>query len=394
MSRREQGSGMNRRKFLKLGLVGTTSTVLATRVLADAAMAYAQERPEAFTFPAPVYRTLGRTGMKVCIVGFGAMLTPEPEVMRIAFEHGVNYVNTSRKYMSGKNEEIVGRALKGLRDKVYVATKIQTEVNTKEAIMRDVEASLKALQTDYIDVIQLDANADPKRIFRPEPREAFETLKRQGKVRFFGAAVHKDPAGVVNALADDRTRFFDTVLVAYNFKSDPAVGKAIARAAQTGMGVVAMKTQAGGYAVSALGSLSPHQAALKWALEDPHVALAVPGMRDLTELRHDIAVMGLPLTAADRRTLAAYGAAVEARFCRLCGSCEGGCPRGVEIGTVNRALMYAEGYREPALAAATYRELPRTASASTCLDCAGCVARCAKGLDIAANMQRAHRIFG
>ncbi len=383
---------MNRRDFLKLGLMGTTSTILGGNALAEAAQMYAQA--ETLALPTPVYRTLGRTGLRVSVVGFGAMLTPEPEVIRVAFEHGINYVNTSRKYMAGKNEEIVGKALKGFRDKVYVATKIQTELNTTEAIVRDVEASLKALGTDHIDVIQLDANTDKDRIFRPEAREAFTRLKEQGKVRFFGATVHKSPVDVANALADDKSRFFDTLLVAYNFKSGKDLTDAIARAAKAGIGIIAMKTQTGGYAPSALGSLSPHQAALKWALQNPDIAVAVPGMRNLAELKEDSAVMGVPLKADDRRILQIYGAAVQPYYCHLCGACEGSCPHGVEISTINRSLMYAEGYRSHDLALSTYREIPPPASASACLDCAGCVAQCGKGLDISARMERARHLFG
>ena len=393
MNQGKKLAAMNRREFLKLGLVGTTSTVLGGSVLADAVQVYAQENSTNFTFPAPVFRTLGRTGLKVSVVGFGAMLTPEPEVIRVAFENGINYVNTSRKYMSGKNEEIVGKALQGWRDKVIVATKIQTDLNSVEAIIRDVEASLKALRTDHIDLIQLDANAEPGRMFRPEPREAFARLKRQGKIRFCGIAVHKNPADVVNALADDESRFFDTVLVAYNFKCGQELSAAISRVAKTGVGVVAMKTQLGGYASAGLGSLSPHQAALKWVLQNPDVTLAVPGMKDLTELRQDAAVMGLPLRAEERGILERYAAAVRPYYCHLCGSCEGSCPKGVEISTVNRALMYAEGYRSPELALATYREIPRGAAAA-CLDCGRCVARCAKGLDISAKMERARQLLG
>lgn len=391
MNQWKKSTAMNRREFLKLGLVGTTSTVLGGSVLADAVQVYAQEQGSS-GFPAPVHRTLGRTGLKVSVVGFGAMLTPEPEVIRIAFENGINYVNTARKYMGGKNEEIVGKALQGWRDKVIVATKIQTELNSVDAIIKDVETSLKALGTDHIDVIQLDANADPGRIFRPEPREAFARLKRQGKVRFCGVTVHKNPTDLVNALADDKSRFFDTLLVAYNFKSAQDLGDAIARAAKAGIGVVAMKTQVGGYA--ATGALSPHQSALRWVLQNPDIALAVPGMKDLTELRQDAAVMGTALRAEDRRILSSYGAAVQPYYCQLCGSCEGGCPRGVEISTVNRALMYADGYRSPELALATYREIPRGAGAAACLDCSGCAARCVRGLDISAKMERARRLFG
>ncbi len=392
MSQRDKLIEMNRRDFLHIGLVGATSTLMGGNALAEAVQEYAEKAP--FTFPPPVYRTLGRTGLKVSVVGFGAMLTPEPEVIRVAFEHGVNYVNTSRKYMAGKNEEIVGKALQGFRHKVFVATKIQTELNTKEAIIKDVEASLKALGTDYIDIIQLDANADKERIFRAEPREAFTLLKKQGKIRFCGAAVHKNPTDVVNAVAADPSRFFDTILVSYNFKSGKELTDAITRAAETGLGIIAMKSQVGGYATTALGGLSPHQAALKWVLNNPHIALAIPGMKDLVELKENIAVMGVPLRAADQRTLRIYGAAVQPYYCHLCGSCEEGCPRGVEISTVNRSLMYAQGYRNPELAGATYRELPASATAATCLDCSACTARCINGLDISAKMAQARQLWG
>ena len=391
MSRWQKLSGMNRRKFLALGVAGTTWTILRGNVLAEAVQRLA--RKDTFTFPAPIYRTLGRTGLQVSVVGFGAMLTPEPEVIRVAFQQGVNYVNTSRKYMSGKNEEIVGKALQGFRQKVFVATKIQTEVNTTEAIIRDVEASLKALGTDYIDIIQLDANADSGRIFRPEPREAFARLKEQGKVRFCGVAVHKNPIGVVNALTDDSSRFFDTVLVSYNFKSGKELTDAIGRAAKTGLGIIAMKTQAGGYAPDKPGLLSPHQAALKWVLNNPDISLAIPGMKDLVELKDNIAVMGMPLRAADERILQQYAAAVAPYYCHLCGTCEGGCPRGVEISTVNRSLMYAEGYRNHELARNTYEEIPPSLSAAACLDCTYCSAHCVNGLDIAARMAHARQML-
>ena len=133
---------MNRREFLRLGMLGTTGALLGWEGLASGAAAGGP-----FTFPAPVYRTLGRTGLKITIVSFGAMLTPEPEVIRVAFEHGVNYVDTARRYMNGRNEEIVARALKGMHDKVYVATKIISSSRSKEDIVRDVETSLKALET-------------------------------------------------------------------------------------------------------------------------------------------------------------------------------------------------------------------------------------------------------
>ena len=384
-------TGINRRDFLKVGLAGTTSALLGWEGLADA-MQYASA--ESFVFPAPVYRTLGRTGLKITIISFGAMLTPEPEVMKIAFDHGVNYVDTARRYMGGKNEEIVARALKGNHDKVYVATKISPASTSKENIFKDVETSLKALETDYVDVIQLhNLTGREDRIFNPEIREALVRLKEQGKVRFFGVTTHKNAAEVLHALADDKDRFFDTALVKYNFKSDAQTKQAIARAAQANIGIIAMKTLAGGYATDALGPFSPYQAAIKWVLQDQHITATIPGMRDLAQLREDIAVMRTRFGYLDNFILKRYGAAVQPYYCHLCGKCEATCPKGVAISTINRCLMYAEAYKSPVLARSTYHEIPSSLSASVCLDCSDCVARCINKLDIPVKMERARRLL-
>ena len=381
---------MNRREFLRAGLVGTTSALIGWESLAEAVQ-YASS--DAFVFPPPIYRTLGRTGMKITIVSFGAMLTPEPEVMKVAFDHGVNYIDTARRYMGGKNEEIVAKALKGRRDKIYVATKTQPASKSKEAIFKDVETSLKALETDYVDVIQLHNLTDKERAFIPETREAYLRLREQGKVRFFGVTTHKNQAEVLNALVDDRDKFFDTALVAYNFKSGADVKEAIARAARANIGIIAMKTQAGGYETDALGPISPHQAALKWALKDKHITAAIPGMRDMAELREDIAVMGMQFGLLDEFILKRYGAAIKPYYCHLCGKCETTCPKSVSISTINRCLMYADAYKNTGLARLTYKEIPLQVSASACLDCSNCVAICVNGLDIPVKMERARKLL-
>jgi predicted aldo/keto reductase-like oxidoreductase len=392
MDNGKRPEGMNRREFLTAGLVGTASMLIGeNNLVATAMQTPAQSGP--FTFPEPVHRTLGRTGLRISVVSFGAMLTPEPEVLKIAFDHGVNYVDTARKYMDGKNEEIVARALKGKRDRVYVATKTLPGSRTKEDIFRDVETSLKTLQTDHIDVIQLHNLTDKERIFIPETREALVRLREQGKVRFFGVTTHKNQPEVLNALVEDKDHFFDTCLTAYNFESDKAVGEAIARAAKANIGIIAMKTQAGGYKTDAMGAVSPHQAALKWVLQNQHVTMSIPGIKDISMLKENIAVMGMPFKTADARILQEYHTAVEGFYCDLCGTCEGTCPKGVDISTVNRSLMYAEGYRDRELARSAYREIPSSVSAAACLECPVCVAQCAKGLNIAMKMEQARQML-
>lgn len=380
-----------RRDFIKTTVAGTALAAAGMNSITGTMELYASPGP--FTFPQPVYRTLGRTGLKVTIVSFGAMLTPEADVMKVAFDNGINYVDTARRYMGGKNEEIVGEALKGRRHKVHVATKTQPGSKTKTDIFKDVETSLKALGTDYVDVIQLHNLTGKERIYIPETREALLRLREQGKVRFFGVTTHTNEEEVINGLVDDKDKFFDTVLVKFNFRSDRKVHDAIARAAAANIGIIAMKTQAGGYSTREMGAMSPHQAALKWTLQNSNITMAIPGMRDMSHLREDIAVMGMRFGAADRLILDRYNTAIESYYCHMCDECSGTCPRDVEISTVNRSLMYAEGYRDRELAVSTYREIPDNASAMACIGCTDCTARCVNGLDIGAKMERARKLL-
>lgn len=374
---------MKRRDFLKL-------SVAAATVTSSIGIAAVKAGEGAFP-PVPVYRTLGRTGLKVAIVSFGAMLTPESEVIQAGLDMGINYIDTARKYMDGRNEEIVGKAVKGKRDKLFIATKTLASSTSKKDIIENVETSLAKLQTDHIDVIQLHnvENKNKDRLVNPETREALVELRKQGKVRFFGITTHTNQADILNALSDDPTKFFDTALVAYNFQSGPELKEAIARAAKAGIGIIAMKTQAGGYTTEAMGKVSPHQAALKWVLQDTNVSTTIPGMKDMSMLKEDISVMGMKLTSADTEILERYSKAVRGSYCHLCARCEPTCPRGVTISNINRSLMYAESYGSFALARETYNEIEPTASAGVCGSCRNCVARCHNGIDIADKMRKA-----
>jgi uncharacterized protein len=312
-------------------------------------------------------------------------------VIRAAFDMGVNYVDTARIYMNGRNEDIVGKALKGVRDKVYVATKTRPQSNTGEAIMRDVETSLRNLQTDRIDIIQLHSLDTPKRAFIQEVREACITLRQQGKVRFFGVTTHTNHAEVINGIIGDPDKFFDTILMAYNLKSNPDVKQAIARAAEAGIGVIAMKTQAGGYGTQELGPVSPHQAALKWVLQDKNVATAIPGIKTMSHLQELIPVRRMALTGSDSRILQRYADAIGPYYCTLCGQCEPTCPKGVRISVINRAIMYADGYGEHQLARSTFYGEAR--GADGCSACTECVTACVNKLNIAEKMRRARSLF-
>ena len=149
------------------------------------------------------YRTLGRTGIKVSPYGLGAMMfgglgNPDHDdcirIIHKALDSGVNFIDTADRYSRGESEEIVGKALKGRRDTVVLATKVHGPMgedpnqqgNSRRWIMQAVEASLRRLRTDHIDLYQ---------IHRPSPdtdiEETLSTLTdliRAGKVRAIGSS--------------------------------------------------------------------------------------------------------------------------------------------------------------------------------------------------------------
>ncbi|MFQ6115584.1 MAG: aldo/keto reductase [bacterium] len=335
------------------------------------------------------YRTLGKTGLKVTTVGFGAMRTSDPAVLHRALDLGINYIDTADCYMDGNNEIMVGQVLKKRRKEAYLATKVH--IAKMENMFKSLHTSLRRLQTDYIDVMQLHNLKTADHVNNPVAMEALEKMRKEGKVRFIGFSTHENQAEVIKAAV--KTKFYDTVLVAYNFKSNSGIEDAIRDAAEAGMGVVAMKTQAGGYRSDKMGSLSPHQAALKWVLQNKNITTTIPSMVTFGQVEENVRVMRSAMNWHDRKTLNKYGQLIDKIYCRGCGGCEGTCPRGVAISEVNRTLMYAEGYGDLVLARQQYRTLPLSRSAIQCLDCPKCEAKCLNDLDIAAKMAKAYNLL-
>jgi len=344
-------------------------------------------------------RPLGKTGFQAGTVGFGAMTTRDPEVIRFAVDRGVDYVDTAARYMGGENERIVGRALSGIRDKVVLATK--AKIGTVDEMILSAENSLRSLKTDVIDLLQLHNLSTEAEVTDERAHEAFQKLIEQGKVRAVGVTTHSGQETVLRAVA--KHGFYKTVLVAYNFRSEagaaatgkgapempPGLSNTIREVAGSGIGVIAMKTQAGGYA-SPPGGMSPHQAALAWVLANPGVTLAIPGMTSYAQVEENLGARGKRFTLADRVALGRYALEIGDRHCGLCGACGGVCPRGVEVPSVLRALTYLEGYREEDLARSAYGSLPPGRNAAACGDCRECLVACRLQLPVRQLARRAH----
>jgi aryl-alcohol dehydrogenase-like predicted oxidoreductase len=151
------------------------------------------------------HRTLGRTGVQVSPLCLGAMMFgqwgngDEKESIRIvdrALEAGINFIDTADVYSRGESEEIVGKALKGRRDNIVLATKFHGGMgddpneagNSRRWVFREVEASLKRLQTDWIDLYQVH-RWDPW-TDHEETLGALSDLVAQGKIRYIGSSTY------------------------------------------------------------------------------------------------------------------------------------------------------------------------------------------------------------
>lgn len=145
------------------------------------------------------YRTLGKSGLQISAIGFGCMsLQPDApynqELINQAIEKGINFFDTADLYAKGMNESMLGQYLAGKRKDIILATKVGNQWRedgsgwdwnaSKEYIISAVEDSLRRLQTDYIDLYQLHGGMIEDN--KEEIVEAFELLKEQGKIRFYG----------------------------------------------------------------------------------------------------------------------------------------------------------------------------------------------------------------
>jgi predicted aldo/keto reductase-like oxidoreductase len=346
------------------------------------------------------YRTLGRTGLKVTMVSFGVMRADNPGLISKAIRMGINHFDTANAYQKGNNEKMLGEVVKkeGGRDRLIIATKVApprdkktaqfTADATKDNFIIKFEEGLKRLQMDYVDILYVHNIMSPQMVFHEPTLKALTQLKKEGKVRFAGISVHQKEEEIIRETL--KRDFYDVILTAYNFKKKnrEAVRKSIASAFQKGIGIVAMKTQVGGYDVSSLG-ISPFQACLKWVLNDSHVACAIPGITNFNQLDENFAVMKqCALSQKDMKQLSYYSNFLNGHYCQGCQECVESCLQHLDIPEYMRSYMYHVGYKDNDLALGLLREIAHYSPANVCGSCESCVARCPNGIDIKRRMDK------
>ncbi|MBT7371544.1 MAG: hypothetical protein HN816_12900 [Gammaproteobacteria bacterium] len=341
------------------------------------------------------YVRLGRTGFQVSDVSFGSfpLQHGDERVVLHAMDRGINYFDTAESYGEGVSEEVMGKALKGGRRKsVKLATKIFAGGSTSaSSMMARLDACLKRLQTDYIDVFFNHAVNDIRRLQNPEWLEFTDKARSLGKVRYFGMSGHAGRLTDCIEYALDKD-MFDVMLLAMNFGDDPAfyerftrstdlvanqqgLPKLLAKAKQQDVGIVAMKVLRG----ARLNDMRPYeregstyaQAACRWILNNPDVDNLIITMRNRDEVDEYLGASGSSaVSRVDMELLQQYARQTEASYCRnVCNDCEGSCPYDVPIPDILRMHMYATDYGDYSVARNEYARLEHNASA--CLSCDG-----------------------
>jgi aryl-alcohol dehydrogenase-like predicted oxidoreductase len=217
-------------------------------------------------------REIGRTGLKVSPISFGAPRTNEESLIKYALGKGINFIDTGRAYGNGNNEKLVGKSIAGMRNQVVIQTKIRLEENElpskgigkkgsieiHDALSSKLEASLAALNTDYIDVLLYHDAQDENLLFHGETLKFFSDMKKSGVIKAHGFSTHNDFMNLPER--NNSESFYNAVMVPFNPKGSfvhSLTGRysewdqaklitILTEAMNKGIGVIAMKTCSGG----------------------------------------------------------------------------------------------------------------------------------------------------
>ena len=366
------------------------------------------------------YRDLGKTGLKVSVIGFGAIKLPQisekqaSEVLNLALDLGINFIDTARNY--GDSERKIGMALRKRRDEFYIATK--TAARTYEGAMRDLETSLRELRTDHIDLWQLHNVSDLENweaVMAPGGAlEAAQQAKEEGKVDHIGISIHRALDVMKKAITCGK---FETIMVLYNPLDEENTGSEIIPLAHKhGVGVIAMKPLSGGKLTLPLSDEERRErhlrskpdgewfdpivrGCLRFIISNPAVSTVIPGMRYTWEVEENVKCADMPpMTDEEKDELIREIGKLKKTYkygqeCLRCGYCTEVCPQKIPIPEVFRALYVYRGYTEKTrhMGIEIYKSLK--VSPEECIECRSCVKKCPAGIDIPERLKEISAFF-
>ena len=332
------------------------------------------------------YRILGKTGLEISRLGFGGIPIQKIDaegtraLISELISEGVNFIDTARAYTV--SEEYLGYALSGVRDKFVLATK--SMARTRDGMARDIESSLKALGTSYIDLYQIH-NPSPKDfeavIAEGGALEALIAAKKSGKIGHIGITLHSVEL-FKRAVELD---WVETIMFPYNIVETQGE-KYIRICAQKDIGFIAMKPLAG-------GAIDDASLALRFIAANPDVTVAIPGMAKIEELeQNDLAMTDTSgLRPEELEKIQNIRNTLGTQFCRRCNYCAP-CSAGISIYSMFLMEGYYNRYDLKDWATARYMAMDKTAS--DCIGCGACEDRCPYNLPIRKMLKKVEKLFG
>ena len=369
-----------------------------------------------------LYRILGKTGIRVSALGFGAMRLPMREeavdydlatpLLRRAFELGVNYVDSAFGYCNSTSEIAVGKAVAGWpRDRLCISTKLPVRSPDDVAQWRSrLETQLERLNTGYIDIHNhhglkwqefLDLVSQPGGTLEQARR-----AQAEGLIRHVSLSCHDTPDNM-RRLID--TGEFASITLQFNLL-DRTNADVIAHAGERGVGVVVMGPVGGGrlgvssdvirgFIPTARSVRSTPEVALRFVLSHPGVTVALSGMNALAQIEENVVTASRdePLGAAELTSVAA--ALDETRrladlYCTGCGYCLP-CPHEVKIPDNFQLMNYHRLYGLTEYSRAQYARLLREGgSAAQCEECGECEPKCPQNIRIVEQLKEVAAVLG
>ena len=328
---------------------------------------------------------LGQTGLSVSALGFGGIpiqrLSEQTavEVVRRCLDLGITFLDTANGYTT--SEERIGKAIRGRREGLVLATK--TQARDAKGVAQHLALSLERLGVDCIDLYQfhcVSTEPDYERVVAPGgPLEVVRDARASGQVKHLGISSHSMDI----ALKAVRSGHFETIMFPFNFIAREAAQDLIPVALENDVGFIAMKPLAG-------GALDDATLAFKYLRQFPQV-LPIPGIERVEEIEEIVTIMEGPadVSSRERAAMEQIRAEMGNRFCRRCGYCEP-CPQGVSVQT----LMILDSIIKRMPASNVFPDLAQTVQeAGDCSECGECEEKCPYGLPIREMIQEHIALF-
>ncbi|MDR0222096.1 MAG: aldo/keto reductase [Oscillospiraceae bacterium] len=366
------------------------------------------------------YRKFGNTGAEISVLGFGCMRLPEirkddksyidedlamPMLMR-AYELGINYFDSAPYYCNSNSESAMGRALKSVRDKIYLSTKIPMEKYEKKGDFRkQLENSLAKMETDYVDFYHFwginKATAD--KINKNDIMSEVRECREQGLLRHISFSFHDAPESVKYII--DGVPGLESILCQYNLldRSNEAM---LEYAKEKGLGTAVMGPVGGGRLSPPTGlyekltgkkSSATYEVALRFVMGNPNISCALSGMETVEMLEKNVKIADIAgeITAEEWARL---GEAMEevAKFrdlyCTGCKYCMP-CPAGIDIPKLFEFYTHVNVYGLGEGIKGSYKWYKKNPwgegkTFAHCVDCGSCEKKCPQKLSIRKELER------